>query len=641
MTERPVAAATTSPRITPGSEGIAALALGAMGVVYGDIGTSPLYAVRECFIGAHALPITPENVLGVLSLIFWSLTMVVSVKYLAFVMRADNHGEGGILALLALIGPVQNQAPRKRSAIVLLGLVGAALLYGDGVITPAISVLSAVEGLQVATHALEPLIVPLAVVILFGLFLVQHRGTAKIGAVFGPAMLVWFAVIGCIGVTRIWGQPAGETSVLVALNPAHAVELFFSSGSAAFWILGSVVLCITGGEALYADMGHFGRKPIRLAWYTVALPGLLLNYFGQGALLLEQGSAVRNPFFEAAPEWALYPLVGLSTVATIIASQALISGVFSLTQQAVQLGYSPRVTIVHTSGTTEGQIYVPEVNWGLMVMCILLVLGFRNSSALAGAYGIAVTGTMAVTSVLYYVVARQRWDWSPLRTGALLALFLVFDLGFFGANIVKVADGGWFPILVAVSVFTVMTTWKRGRAEMAELLSRASLPMNLFLADLSVQLPHRVDGTAVVMTSTVSGVPPVLLHHFKHNKVLHKRVVLLSIVSEKRPEVADEDRIEIIELGEGFYRLIAHFGFMESPRMSMILDLARSQGMQFDLMSTTFFLGRETLLPTGPAPLAKWRKRLFAIISRNAPSATAFFEIPPNRVVELGAQLEL
>jgi len=631
---------TADPRVY-GVEGLAGLGLGALGVVYGDIGTSPLYAVRECFIGPHALPITPENVLGVLSLIFWSLTMVVSVKYLTFVMRADNHGEGGILALLALIGPAQNRLTRKRSVTVLLGLFGAALLYGDGVITPAISVLSAVEGLRVATDSLERFIIPFAVVILFGLFLVQKRGTAKIGAVFGPAMVVWFATIGGLGVAEILAQANAQTTVLAALNPVYALRLFISAGSDAFWILGSVVLCITGGEALYADMGHFGRRPIRLAWYCVALPGLLLNYLGQGALLLAEGSAVANPFFELAPDWGLYPLVGLSTVATIIASQALITGVFSLTQQAVQLGYSPRVTIVHTSGTTEGQIYIPEVNWALMLMCILLVMGFQSSSALAGAYGIAVTGTMAVTSGLFFAVSRERWQWSWLRSGTVLVLFLLFDLSFFGANIVKIADGGWFPILVAVAMFTIMTTWKRGRAEMGELLSQASLPMNLFLADLAVQRPHRVDGTAVVMTSTVAGVPPVLLHHFKHNKVLHQRVVLLSIVSEKRPEVEDAARLEIVDLGEGFYRLIARFGFMEIPRVRKILDLAHARGMSFDLMNTTFFLGRETLLPTGRAPLAKWRKRLFAIISRNAPSATAFFDIPPNRVVELGAQLEL
>ncbi len=623
------------------SQPLLALALGALGVVYGDIGTSPLYAVRECFVGEHALPITPENVLGVLSLIFWSLTMVVSVKYLSFVMRADNHGEGGILALLALVGPLQNPTPTKRSFVVLMGLFGAALLYGDGVITPAISVLSAVEGLQVATHGVDAFIVPIAVVILVGLFLVQKRGTASIGAVFGPAMLVWFVAIGGLGLTSILGQTGSQTTVLAALNPVYALRLFFSGGSAAFWILGSVVLCITGGEALYADMGHFGRQPIRLAWYTVALPALLLNYLGQGALLLQEGSNVRNPFFELAPDWALYPLVGLSTVATIIASQALITGVFSLTQQAVQLGYSPRVTIVHTSGATEGQIYIPEVNWGLMIMCILLVIGFESSSALAGAYGIAVTGTMAVTSGLFYSVAFERWGWSRARIVAIVALFLLFDLSFFGANIVKIADGGWFPILVATGIFTVMTTWKRGRAEMGELLAQASLPMNLFLADLQVQQPHRVSGTAVVMTSTTKGVPPVLLHHFKHNKVLHKRVVLLSILSEKKPEVPDDERVEIVALGEGFFRLIAHFGFMETPRVGKILDLAQAQGMMFDLMNTTFFLGRETLLPTGQAPLAKWRKRLFAIISRNAPSATAFFDIPPNRVVELGAQLEL
>ncbi len=620
---------------------LAALSLGALGVVYGDIGTSPLYALRECFIGNNALPITTPNVLGILSLIFWSLTVVVSIKYLAIVMRADNQGEGGILALLALVIPQGANGSTRRSGLLLLGLFGAALLYGDGVITPAISVLSAVEGLRVATNWFEPFILPVAVVILVMLFGVQKRGTAGIGAVFGPAMLVWFLTIGTLGVIAIVTQRLHHASVFSAINPAHAVRFFIAHGTTGFLTLGAVVLCITGGEALYADMGHFGAKPIRLAWYTVAFPALLLNYFGQGALLLEEGNAITNPFFELAPTWALFPLVALSTIATIIASQALISGAFSLTQQAVQLGYAPRFTIIHTSGKAVGQIYVPEINWALMVTCVLLVLGFKSSSNLAGAYGIAVTGTMTVTTLLFYVVTRERWGWSITRATGVVAIFLLFDVAFLSANLPKVVEGGWFPLIVGLTVFTILTTWKRGRSEVARLLAQASLPLDAFLADLALQRPHRVDGTAVVMTSTPEGVPPVLLHHFKHNRTLHKRVVMLSILSEKHPEVPDRERLEIHDLGHGFYRVIARFGFIETPRVAHILGLCAEKGLSFDIMSTTFFLGRETLLTSGRARMARWRKRLFAFLARNAPSATAYFEIPPNRVVELGTQLEL
>jgi KUP system potassium uptake protein len=617
------------------------LALGALGVVYGDIGTSPLYAVRECFIGAHAVPITPANVLGVLSLVFWSLTVVVSIKYLVFVMRADNEGEGGILALLALVSPSRNAPSGSRTKLILLGLFGAALLYGDGVITPAISVLSAVEGLQVTTDTFEPFIVPISVCILIGLFAVQRRGTAGLGAVFGPAMLLWFLTLGVLGAMAILNQPAHHVSVLNALNPLHGLRFFLRNGMHGFLILGSVVLCVTGGEALYADMGHFGAKPIRIAWYTVALPGLLLNYFGQGALLLENGSAVTNPFYQLAPASLLYPLVALSTIATIIASQALISGAFSLTQQATQLGYLPRFNIVHTSGTAAGQIYIPEVNAGLMLACVFLVIGFRSSTNLAGAYGIAVTGTMSVTTLLFYVVARERWHWSAIKAGSVVTLFLLFDLSFFGANLAKVVDGGWFPLLVGLAVFTVLTTWKRGRGEVARMLASAGLPIDAFLADVEAHHTHRVDGTAVVMTSSPDGVPAVLLHHFKHNKTLHKRVVLLSIVGEKRPEVPERERIDLSDLGHGFYRVVAHYGFMETPRIKHILRLCQGKGLAFDMMTTTFFLGRETLLATGRTRMARWRKRLYAVLARNAPTATAYFEIPPNRVIELGTQLEL
>ena len=617
------------------------LAVAALGVVFGDIGTSPLYAIRECFIGTHAVAVTPANVVGVLSLVFWSLTVVISIKYLVFVMRADNEGEGGIFALLALVVPREGTLPLSRVVLVSCGLFGAALLYGEGIITPAISVLSAVEGLKVATHAFEPFVVPIAAAILVMLFSVQRYGTAGLGAVFGPVMLVWFVVIGVLGVRAIVQQPHADVSLWHALNPWHGVEFFARNGIHGFLILGSVVLCITGGEALYADMGHFGKRPIRLAWYGLVFPALLLNYFGQGALLLAKGPDVSHPFFELAPAWMLYPLVGLATLATIVASQALISGAFSLTQQASQLGYLPRFNIIHTSETQAGQIYIPQVNVALGTLCLLLVLGFRSSSALASAYGLAVMGTMTATTLLLYAVMRERWTW-PLRTAAFpTALFLLFDLSFLTANLAKIPQGAWFALSVGVVVFTILTTWKRGRAEVAAMLERASIDERAFLADVESQRVVRVEGTAVVMTSTPQGIPAVLLHYFKHTRTLHKRVVLLSILAEKRPEVPDKEKIEVRELGAGFYRIVAHFGFMEKPRVPLVLRLCQAKGLAFDMMTTTFFLGRETLLPTGRSAMAKWRKRLYILLARNAPSAAAFFEIPANRVVELGTQLEL
>jgi KUP system potassium uptake protein len=617
------------------------LALAALGVVFGDIGTSPLYAVRECFVGPHAVAVTPANVVGVLSLVFWSLTVVISIKYLVFVMRADNEGEGGILALLALVVPREGTVPFSRLVLISCGLFGAALLYGDGIITPAISVLSAVEGLNVATHAFESLVVPISAAILVLLFAVQRHGTGGLGAVFGPTMLVWFLVIGALGLRAIVQQPHAELSVWHALNPWYGFEFFVRNGVHGFLILGSVVLCITGGEALYADMGHFGPRPIRVGWYALVFPALLLNYFGQGALLLARGSTVNHPFFELAPAWMLYPLVALATLATIIASQALISGAFSLTHQASQLGYLPRFNIIHTSETQAGQIYIPQVNVALGTLCLLLVVGFGSSSALAGAYGLAVTGTMTATTLLFYAVTRERWAWSLPAAGLIAALFLLFDLSFLIANLAKLAHGGWFALTVGVVVFTILTTWKRGRAEVAAMLERASVDERAFLADVENQRVVRVEGTAIVMTSTPRGIPAVLLHYFKHTRTLHKRVVLLSILAEKRPEVPDKEKIEVQELGAGFYRIVARFGFMEKPRVPLVLRLCQAKGLAFDMMTTTFFLGRETLLPTGRSAMAKWRKRLYILLARNAPSAAAFFEIPANRVVELGTQLEL
>jgi KUP system potassium uptake protein len=628
-------------RAPPSGKALLTLSLGALGVVYGDIGTSPLYALKECFNGSHAVFATPENVLGVLSLVFWALTFVVTFKYLSLVMRADNRGEGGILALMALVGKFES-TKRGRRALLMMGLFGAALLYGDGVITPAISVLSAVEGVVVAAPGLERFVVPATVLILVGLFMIQKRGTAIVGAVFGPVMLLWFVTIALLGLRGILQDP----SVLRAVSPVYAVRFFAENRLHGFLVLGAVVLCITGGEALYADMGHFGRRPIRFAWLGVAMPALLLNYFGQGAILLRDPAASHNPFFMLAPSWFVYPLVALATAATIVASQALISGAFSLTRQAVQLGYCPRVTVTHTSHTEIGQIYVPEVNFALGVACIALVLGFKTSSALAAAYGIAVTGTMMITTLLFHRVTRDLWKWSRWKAWPLTVLLMTVDVAFFGANIVKIEEGGWFPIAAAIAVFTLLTTWKRGRDALAAALRDASLPLDLFLPDLAKRKPARVPGTAVFMTSNLGVVPAVLLHHLKHNKLLHERVVLVSILTEEVPSVAEKERVASDDLGEGFYRVVAHYGFMESPDVPKLLASLPQRpppnvAIPMDPMDTTFYLGRETLLPTGPATLWRWRKRLFIIMARNAATASQFFGLPPNRVVEMGAQIQL
>ena len=614
------------------------LALSALGVVYGDIGTSPLYAMRECFYGPHGVEPTPENVLGVLSLIVYALSLVISLKYVAIVMRADNRGEGGILALTALLPP--QQAAARTSTLVLLGIFGAALLYGDGMITPAITVLSAMEGLNVATPLFEPYVVPATVAILLGVFAIQRHGTEQVGRFFGPIMLGWFAVLSVLGVS--WMQTAPQ--VLGAFDPSHGVRFLLEHQWHGVIVLGAVFLVVTGGEALYADMGHFGRRPITVAWFALVLPALLLNYFGQGALLIAHPDAAANPFFSMSPAWALLPLVALATAAAIIASQALISGAFSLTQQAVQLGYSPRLTIDHTSKHEAGQIYVPQVNWALMLCTLAIVVGFKTSTALAAAYGIAVTLAMIITAILLHRVATQRWNWPAAPMLALTALFLTIDFMFFAANAVKIAQGGWLPLAVGALLFTLMTTWKTGRRiVMTRLLSRAE-PMEAFLARIAANPPARVPGTAVFMTAQPSGTPPALAHNIRYNKVLHEHVVTLQVKTMPWPYIDQTDpdeRVSIKNLGSGIYDVTLYFGFMEEADVPAGLRLAKREGLPFDDDDATFFLGRETLIPTDHPGMALWREHLFVVMAKNAMRATGFFKLPPERVVELGVQVEL
>jgi KUP system potassium uptake protein len=634
----PAAPASQLPPDKSGAHGHAAhpwaLVVGAIGVVFGDIGTSPLYALKECFSpeNPHHIAATPDNVLGVLSLVFWSLTMVIVVKYLTFIMRADNNGAGGILALLSLIP--QRKDKGGPGILLMLALFGTALLYGDGVITPAISVLSAIEGLEVATSAAKPVVLPLTIAIILALFIVQRWGTAGIGRVFGPTTLTWFAIISTLGARQILVSP----DVLLAIDPRHAIHFFAANGGHGFLVLGSVFLVVTGGEALYADMGHFGRRPIRFGWYAVVFPALLLNYFGQGARLLHDPAATSNPFYSLVPSWALYPVVAIATAATVVASQALISGAFSLTQQAVQLGFFPRVTIVHTSKSTEGQIYIPEINTALMLACMGCVLLFKSSTALAAAYGIAVTGTMSITTVVYFVVVTRTWGWSPLKAGALAGLFLVFDLAFFGANAMKFVDGGWFPITIGLAIFAVMTTWKRGRRELSEKFRATMLPLEVFLEDPALSTALRVRGTAVFMASSAVGTPPALLHHFKHSQSLHEQIVLLTVENVAVPEVADDARSTIVDKGHGVVHVTLRYGFMEHPDVPLAL---KATNLALDPARTSYYLGRETLLTDGPSKMAGWRKWLFVFISRNARPATSYFALPANRVVELGQQIDL
>ncbi len=620
----------------PSGRYLAVLSLTALGVVYGDIGTSPLYAVRECFVGEHGMAIRPVNVLGVLSLIVWSLLGVISLKYLAYVMRADNRGEGGILALMALaLDP--RQPVRRQWLVFILGLFGAALLYGDGAITPAISVLSAVEGVQVAAPALGPFVVPITIVILVLLFSVQRRGTAGVGLVFGPITLVWFAVLIALGVYQIAENPG----ILRALSPAYAVDYFGQHGIAGLAVLGSVFLVVTGGEALYADMGHFGPRPIRLAWFAIVLPALVINYFGQGALILRDPSAAEAPLFRMAPGWAVIPLVLLSTAATVIASQAVISGTYSLTRQAIQLGYAPRLEVAHTSAREEGQIYLPTVNWALLVATIVLVIGFGSSTNLASAYGIAVTTTMVITTVLAHVVARRVWGWSLLAALPLTACLLVVDLAFFGANVLKIADGGWVPLAMAMAVFLAMSTWKRGREILSARLAERTIPWDQFDAFLISSAPARVPGTAVYMAGRPDLVPPALIQNVRHNRSLHERVIFLSLIFTQQARVPAHEKLRLDDLGDGFLRIEGSYGFVESPDVPKLLALTKTDGVDIDIDTTTFVMGRETLVATTRPGMALWREVLFAFMSRNARRAASFFRIPSERVLEIGSQIEL
>jgi len=619
--------------------GLGAMMLGALGVVYGDIGTSPLYALRECFTahGSHHVAPTQENVLGILSLILWSLILLVSVKYLAVVMRADNDGEGGILALLSLAVPRSTTPTKVASFLTISGLFGACLLYGDGMLTPAISVLSAVEGLNVTTDVFEPYVIPITVVIIFILFSFQHYGTGGVGRVFGPITLIWFGVIAALGIRGIMMAP----EIIEAVNPLFGFNFLWNNGWVGFPVLGAVFLVVTGGEALYADMGHFGVKPIRWAWFTIVLPALALNYFGQGALLLTNPEAASNPFYLLAPAWSLYPLVILATLATVIASQALISGVFSLTMQAMQLGYLPRMAVRHTSSSERGQIYMPQMNWWLMLCCIGLVIGFGSSSRMAAAYGIAVTGTMVVTTILLYRVARQRWNWGSDRALVVCGLFLVLELAFLGANALKIPDGGWFPLAAGAAIFGVMTTWQAGRRHIQADLESRALPIEFFLQSLDIENPTRVPGTAVFMSGNPHGTPLALLHNIKHNRVLHQRVILLTMSTAEEPHVPVDKQVTVEELRHGLFRVIGRFGFMQEPQVADVIRMAGKLGLNINPEASTFFLSRLNIVPTGKASMCGWRKRLYAFLSRNAQPANMFYDLPANRVVELGMHLEV
>jgi KUP system potassium uptake protein len=616
---------------------LGALTVGAIGVVFGDIGTSPLYALKESFAPAHGIPLSQGTVFGILSVMFWAMMALVTVKYLVFMMRADNKGEGGILALTALAQRCFRASSRARWLVISLGIFGASMFYGDAIITPAMTVLSAIEGLNVATPAFEKFVMPISIGILVGLFAIQRHGTATIGKFFGPTMVLWFIVLAALGIAQIAQHPG----IIKAINPWYSWQFFIEHKTAAWLTLGAVVLCVTGGEALYADMGHFGKRPIRYGWFALVWPALFINYLGQGALVLANPETIKNPFYLMAPSWALIPLIVLATAAAIIASQAVISGAFSLTKQAIQLGYLPRFAIQYTSEKEMGQIYVPFINWGLLVGIIVLVVIFKNSSNLAAAYGIAVMLTMTIDTLLLFVVMTRIWRWNKYFAVVLIGGILANDLMFLSASLVKIADGGWFPLVIGAVMFTIMSTWYRGRQIVRRVTNESAMPLKLFVDSISMSPPHKVDGTGIFMTTNPDGVPNALLHNLKHNKVLHERVVVLSIINEDIPYVPDEDYVWIEDMGHGFWKITGHYGFKEQPDIPEMLHACRLQSMHFDMMETTFFINRETLIATPAGGMALWREHLFVWMSHLAAKASDYFRIPTNRVVELGTQVEI
>jgi KUP system potassium uptake protein len=617
---------------------LSALTLAALGVVFGDIGTSPLYTIKEVFsVSTHPVPLTEANMYGILSLIVWSLIMVVSVKYVAFIMRADNRGEGGIMALLALASQSAAGDLKKQHIVMLLGILGACMFYADGMITPAISVLSAIEGLELAAPILHPMILPITLIVLFVLFWAQSKGTALVGAFFGPVMLLWFGTLGVLGIQGIMQYPA----ILHSLNPIYAVQFFAVSPWIAFVALGAVVLAVTGAEALYADMGHFGRIPIRLAWFGFVLPALILNYFGQGALVLLNPETIKNPFYLLAPEWMLYPLIVLATMAAVIASQAVITGAFSVSRQALQLGYLPRMHVEHTSESQEGQVYMPRVNWLLMLAVMALVLSFKSSGNLAAAYGIAVTGDMVITTLLAGFVFRHIWGWGKLRTGALVAMFLTVDVAFFSANVLKIPDGGWVPLVIGIVIFTLMLTWKTGRAMVYTRLKNEAMELDPFIDAIGAYPPTRVPGTAIFMTPNLDGVPHAMLHNLKHNKVLHERMVILTVKFLDYPHTLDEERVKLEILPHEFYKVTVQYGFKDEPDLPRDLLLCADKGLVLNEMDTSFFIGKESLIASGKSGMSLWRKKIFIGLFRSAETITNQFKLPPNRVIELGSQLKI
>jgi KUP system potassium uptake protein len=628
---------TSVQKTLPVHQPLTLVCLGALGVVYGDIGTSPLYVIKTVFDPVHGLAVSEANVIGIISLIFWALMIVVTLKYVTLMLRADNHGEGGIMALLALASSSVSTRPRLRNALFLVGGFGAALFYGDGVITPAISVLSAVEGLEVATPLLKPYVLPITLIVLIALFLSQQRGTGGIGTVFGPIMLIWFATLALVGLVNLMAAP----QIVAALNPIHAIAFGMNNGWLAFIALGAVVLALTGGEALYADMGHFGAKPIRLTWYTFVLPALTLNYLGQGALLLSDPSAISNPFYLLFPPWALYPAVGLATAATVIASQAVISGVFSMTKQAIQLGFLPRMQLKYTSDRKIGQIYIPFVNWTLLAVVVMAVLGFGSSTSLAAAYGFAVTGTMVIETLLTFFVLRFAWKYPLLLSLLATAFFLTIDTAFFASTALKLAQGGWFPLAIATIIFSVMITWNQGRQLLIDHLRSAAIPLHPFLESLFANPPTRVAGTAVFLTADPTGVPHALLHNLSHNQVLHEKVVFLTVEYLEIPVVPVDNRLSVMPLMQNCYQITVRYGFKDQPNLPYALELCKSYGLEFEPLRTSYFLSREIVVPSPGTGMAQWRERLFATMARNASNAAEYFKLPANRVLELGARVEI